>query len=103
MRLGMKTSIAVLNTLGLDCLEPDIVNKLASQQLKDIRNAFIHGSSSMKALLVAVMFSTTRTYGSSTTNLVKITVCRKVCWIWPMIEIEKLDIQVQRSLPKRSL
>lgn len=53
-----KTSIAVLNTLGLDCLEPDIVNKLASQQLKDIRNAFIHGSSSMKALLVAVMFST---------------------------------------------
>lgn len=54
----IKAATAVLSSLGLDCLQPDIINKLASQQLKDIRNAFMSGSSSMKALLVAAMFST---------------------------------------------
>lgn len=53
-----KTATAVLSSLGLDCLQPDIINKLATQQLKDIRNAFVSGTSSMKALLVAAMFAT---------------------------------------------
>lgn len=53
-----KLATSVLNSLGLDCLQPDTISRLATQRLSDIRTALIRGSTSMKSLLVAALFST---------------------------------------------
>lgn len=48
----------ILKQLPVDQLNDDTVRRLASQNLREIRNAFVRGNSSLKALMFASLLST---------------------------------------------